>query len=115
MRHRRFPFSSLVKIIIPTCVSQRRSPSAFRLRTDDDMSFRISFCPHKSVSISDVLSLTLMLSLVPLLGTSPAEAQAMRTYISGTGSDANACTFSKPCQTLQAALNKTLRGGQVQS
>src|SRR5690349_11535622 len=44
-----------------------------------------------------------------------AHAQAMRTYVSGTGVDSNPCTFAAPCQTLQAALTKTAPGGEIQS
>src|SRR5262245_57148640 len=42
-----------------------------------------------------------------------AQAQSTRTYVSGRGSDANACTQSAPCLTLQGALAKTAAGGQI--
>src|SRR5689334_23122522 len=37
----------------------------------------------------------------------------MRTYVSGLGSDANACTADHPCATFQAALALTLAGGEI--
>src|SRR6516164_977949 len=43
----------------------------------------------------------------------PAQAQSMRTYVSGKGSDSNTCTASSPCLTLQGALAKTLAGGEI--
>jgi hypothetical protein len=36
-----------------------------------------------------------------------------RTYVSGTGSDNNACTVSAPCKTFQAALALTVAGGEI--
>jgi len=36
-----------------------------------------------------------------------------RTYVSGTGSDSNACTVSAPCKTFQAALALTVAGGEI--
>jgi hypothetical protein len=36
-----------------------------------------------------------------------------RTYVSGLGSDSNACTVSAPCRTFQAALSKTVAGGEI--
>jgi hypothetical protein len=43
----------------------------------------------------------------------PAQAQAMLTFVSGSGKDSNRCTVAAPCKTLQAALAKTLAGGQI--
>lgn len=42
-----------------------------------------------------------------------AQAQANRTFVSGTGSDTNPCTRAQPCQTLPAALTQTNTGGEV--
>jgi hypothetical protein len=36
-----------------------------------------------------------------------------RTYVSGTGSDSNACSASSPCKTFQAALALTVAGGEI--
>src|SRR5258708_5281870 len=57
--------------------------------------------------------LALAAALVPCLATEPAQAQSARTYVSGRGSDANACTQAAPCLTLQGALNKTSAGGEI--
>jgi hypothetical protein len=37
----------------------------------------------------------------------------MRTYVSGLGVDTNPCTAAAPCRTFQAALGKTLAGGEI--
>src|SRR5215469_1550581 len=57
------------------------------------------------------------ISTIPLL---PLAANAggrvsplMRTYVSGTGSDANPCTATSPCATFQAALALTQAGGEI--
>lgn len=43
----------------------------------------------------------------------PANAQATRTWVSGTGSDANSCSRSAPCATFTTALSKTASGGEI--
>src|SRR5262249_19431690 len=55
----------------------------------------------------------LLLALAPSLVAEPALAQTTPTYVSGTGSDSNACTQRAPCLTLQAALAKTTAGGEI--
>src|SRR6266478_4102295 len=52
---------------------------------------------------------------LPFLVASPAQAQATRTWVSGTGDDANPCSRSSPCKTFQGALNnnKTAAGGEI--
>ena len=42
-----------------------------------------------------------------------AHAQATRTWVSGTGSDANPCSRTAPCQTFAGALNKTATNGEI--
>jgi hypothetical protein len=42
-----------------------------------------------------------------------ANAQASRTWISGTGSDANPCSRTAPCQTWAGAISKTAAGGEI--
>src|SRR6266496_5432552 len=56
------------------------------------------------------LGITLALALVQNAGAQP---QSTRTYISGFGKDGAACSYSKPCQTLQTAVDRTALGGQV--
>src|SRR5260221_700488 len=57
--------------------------------------------------------LFLAAALAPCLSAAPAQAQSTRTYVSGRGSDTNACTQSAPCLTLQGALAKTSSGGEI--
>ena len=42
-----------------------------------------------------------------------AFAQATRTWVSGTGSDANPCSRTAPCQTFSGALSKTAANGEI--
>ena len=51
--------------------------------------------------------------LVPALSTAPAMALANKTWVSGTGNDANPCTVTQPCATFQHAYNLTAPGGEV--
>jgi hypothetical protein len=47
------------------------------------------------------------------LGTSPASAQATRTWVSGVGDDANPCSRTAPCKTFAGAYSKTAAGGEI--
>jgi hypothetical protein len=60
-----------------------------------------------------VIPLLLAMTIAPWLQAIPAQAQAMRTYVSGLGKDNNPCTVAAPCRTLQAALANTLAGGEI--
>ena len=44
---------------------------------------------------------------------SPAFGQATRTWVSGTGNDADPCSFTAPCRTFAGALVKTFIGGEI--
>jgi hypothetical protein len=44
---------------------------------------------------------------------SPASAQATRTWVSATGSDANPCSRTAPCQTFAGAYSKTAIAGEI--
>jgi hypothetical protein len=68
---------------------------------------------QRSTTRMIVLRLLLVITTAPWLLTVPAQAQAMRTFVSGLGKDSNACTAAAPCLTLQGALGKTLTGGQI--
>src|SRR5215471_13333625 len=46
------------------------------------------------------------------LGIVPASAQ-LRTFVSGSGSDANPCTLAAPCRSFQQAHNTVLAGGGI--
>ena len=54
------------------------------------------------------------LSCLLLLVCAPAaEAQAIRTWVSGLGSDANPCSRTAPCRTFAAAFNNTVNDGYI--
>lgn len=56
---------------------------------------------------------TLALGLLLGAMTLPAQAQAIRTWVSGTGLDTNACTRTAPCATFAHALVGTAVGGEI--
>jgi hypothetical protein len=76
-------------------------------------------CPglgcNASIGLARSFRAILSLALASALQLTPAAAQTLRTYVSGAGKDTNPCTFSAPCQTLQAALKLTAPGGEIQS
>jgi hypothetical protein len=45
--------------------------------------------------------------------SAPAHAQNARSFVSGHGSDANACTLLAPCRTLAVAFTHTNAGGEI--
>jgi hypothetical protein len=47
------------------------------------------------------------------LCTSLAQAQATRTWVSGTGDDANPCSRTAPCKTFAGAISKTAINGEI--
>src|SRR5215813_10997846 len=51
--------------------------------------------------------------LASALFTSPASAQATRTWVSGVGDDANPCSRTAPCKTFAGAISKTAAGGEI--
>jgi hypothetical protein len=60
--------------------------------------------------------LALNLLAVFVLGlacSSLVSAQATRTWVSGTGSDANPCSRTAPCQTFSGAFSKTAINGEI--
>src|SRR5215813_5880086 len=42
-----------------------------------------------------------------------AHAQANRTFVSGSGSDANSCSLAAPCRSFAGAITKTNAGGEI--
>ena len=52
-------------------------------------------------------------TLLPVLCTVPAHAQATRTWVSGVGDDANPCSRTAPCKTFAGAISKTAAGGEI--
>jgi hypothetical protein len=55
----------------------------------------------------------LALAALPLFLASQAHAQATRTWVSGTGDDANPCSRTAPCKTFAGAISKTAAGGEI--
>jgi hypothetical protein len=51
--------------------------------------------------------------LVSCLAVLPAQAQASRTWVSGTGNDADPCTRTMPCKTFAHAISETSPGGEI--
>ncbi len=51
--------------------------------------------------------------LLALAFSSPASAQATRTWVSGVGDDANPCSRTAPCKTWAGAISKTAAGGEI--
>jgi hypothetical protein len=47
------------------------------------------------------------------LASSPAAAQATRTWVSGVGDDANPCSRTAPCKTFAGAISKTAPNGEI--
>ena len=48
-----------------------------------------------------------------LAGPVSANAQATRTWVSGTGSDSNPCSNTAPCKTFAGAISKTAAKGEI--
>ncbi len=42
-----------------------------------------------------------------------AQAQATRTWVSGTGDDVDPCSRTAPCKTFAGAISKTAEGGEI--
>jgi hypothetical protein len=55
----------------------------------------------------------LFIIAVCLIGSSAAQAQATRTWVSGVGDDANPCSRTAPCKTFAGAISKTAAGGEI--
>jgi hypothetical protein len=48
-----------------------------------------------------------------LLPAASGHAQSLRTWVSGTGDDANPCSRTAPCHTFAGAISKTAAGGEI--
>ncbi len=59
------------------------------------------------------LSLAIIALALPFLAAAPAQAQDPRTWVSGTGDDANPCSRTAPCKTFVGAIQKTAPGGEI--
>ena len=58
-------------------------------------------------------AVVLWIGLLLAVASASVWAQAARTFVSGTGADANACTRTAPCRTFAGALVKTAPGGEI--
>jgi Right handed beta helix region len=59
-------------------------------------------------------ALSILALLVALVfASAPAYAQATRTWVSGTGDDANPCSRTAPCKTFAGAISKTASNGEI--
>jgi len=54
-----------------------------------------------------------LLAAGALFAADPALAGAARTFVSGHGSDSNACTLTAPCRSFAQALSQTTAGGEI--
>jgi hypothetical protein len=52
-------------------------------------------------------------TLVATMASSTAYALSNRTFVSGTGSDANPCSLAAPCRSFAGALAQTSPGGEI--
>jgi hypothetical protein len=62
--------------------------------------------------VAPILAIFALLFVVAL-NTTPAQAQATRTWVSGVGDDANPCSRTAPCKTLPGAISKTAASGEI--
>src|SRR5262252_7696506 len=85
-----------------------------RMHPTSDIIPRHFFGAAKGITIPKIVpGLLLAVAIGPCLSAVPAQAQAMRTFVSGSGKDGNPCTATSPCQTFQRALAMTLAGGEI--
>lgn len=57
--------------------------------------------------------LVMLAAGLAVFGSSPAHAQAGRTWVSGLGDDQNPCARTAPCKTFAGAYFKTATGGEI--
>lgn len=58
-------------------------------------------------------NLVLFITVIALLVSAPAFAQATRTWVSGVGDDVNPCSRTAPCKTFAGAISKTAAAGEI--
>jgi hypothetical protein len=55
-----------------------------------------------------------VMAVIAMAGlSSPAGAQATRTWVSGVGDDVNPCSRTAPCKTFAGAISKTAANGEI--
>ncbi len=62
---------------------------------------------------ASLLFAAIVLATSPLLCPDRAQAQAIRTWVSGVGDDANLCSRTAPCKTFAGAISKTAADGII--
>jgi hypothetical protein len=65
----------------------------------------------KYVALPSMSALSFAAALA--LTSTPAQAQATRTWVSGVGDDVNPCSRTAPCKTFAGAISKTAVGGEI--
>ena len=50
---------------------------------------------------------------IVVAASAPALATSQRTFVSGQGSDVDACSITAPCRSFTAAIAQTIAGGEV--
>lgn len=71
--------------------------------------------PHFGTQIRNIM-LVLSMSITQLVicsWSSASHAQALQTWVSGVGDDANVCSRTMLCQTFAGAIAKTAAGGVI--
>jgi hypothetical protein len=58
-------------------------------------------------------ALTSAAAVAFIISAAPASAQATRTFVSGTGNDADPCSRTAPCKTFAGAISKTFINGEI--
>ena len=61
----------------------------------------------------DKLKSVFFASLLIVLASVAAHAQANRTWVSGVGDDQNPCSRTSPCRTYAGAISRTIAGGEI--
>jgi Right handed beta helix region len=59
------------------------------------------------------VTVTFLVVLAVTLTAATAQAQAIRTWVSGVGDDANPCSRTAPCKTFAGAISKTAAHGEI--
>jgi hypothetical protein len=54
-----------------------------------------------------------LVATVVVMLSAPAQAQATRTWVSGTGDDTFVCSRTAPCKTFARAITQTVAGGEI--
>jgi hypothetical protein len=69
--------------------------------------------PHGFVNQKRMWTKVFAWVLMLMTGASLAQAQSLRTWVSGVGDNANTCDRTAPCRTFSGALSKTTAGGEI--